>query len=433
MTLKPTHRAHLFVTFALLLAAVAGASFRRQWQDEPVWPSSGVTRQGMLSDYHPALKGTAGDTPVLYYDSGKPGGTVLICGGTHPNEPAAYLAAVLIAENLRVSEGRAIVIPRANRAGFMHNDPQEAMLQRYRVPTPHGERVFRNGSRFTAPARQWPDPTIYINPRGSYWDEIIKGCPDCAIGNRGPGGQTLAGVDSRNLNRVYPGRPNGTLTEQIAHAIITLIRQENVSIAIDFHEASPEYPTINVIVAHPRAGTIAGEAELDLSMEDVIISIDISSPNLRGLSHREWGDASDVYSILLESANPAMGRLKGRMREELITKGHDETYLRAQRIQARLNERLAEEARRLEAEGRKPRERSRKILYVDIPEEGIPLEVRVGRHVAAARHLVAAFSREYPERAIAMEGLPEYADIQENRLGHYLAGPTGQRPAASGE
>ena len=72
-----------------------------------------------------ALRGTAGDTPVFELRGREPGGTMLVLGGTHADEPAGYLAAVLLVERARVDAGRLLVMPRANASGFTHNYPQE--------------------------------------------------------------------------------------------------------------------------------------------------------------------------------------------------------------------------------------------------------------------------------------------------------------------
>lgn len=425
---NPKIRATFLLILGLAASAVASVSFVGQWQGEELYPSPWVTQKFPLSKWHAPLEGTAGETDVYLFESGEPGGTLLIAGGTHPNEPAAYIAAVTILENLKVDAGRVYVIPRANNAGFTHNDAQEAMMQRYRLDTPHGPRVFRHGSRLTNPVRQWPDPSLYINPEGDYFEEICAR-HSCSPQNPGPGNQVLAGVDSRNLNRVYPGDPEGTLTEQIGHAITTLIREENVDLAIDFHEASPEYPTINVMVAHQRAEGIASWAELLLSDDGIRISTDSSSLRLRGLSHREWGDSSDALSVLFESTNVVQGRLKGRTTEEQITEGFDPAYVRVQKIQDALNERLAARAAEQEAAGEEVTERSRKILYVEYPEHGVPMEERVGRHVTAARRLVEAYNDENPEKMVGLSNLPEYSELMEQGLGPFLHGPKGEAPA----
>ncbi len=427
-----TIRASIFLGLALIVAAVAGYRFRAQWVDEPLYPSPHLTEVRMLSEYHAPLEGTPMDTELYIFDSGEPGGTLLICGGNHPNEPAGYLAAVFILENLRMTEGRAIVMPRMNRGAFLHTESQEAQLPNFFIPTAHGERRFRHGSRVTNPVLQWPDPTVYVNPRGPFWDEIVAEHPEIAEGNPGPGRQTLAGVDSRNVNRMFPGDPRGTITEQLAYAIVTMIREEEVDLAVDYHEASPEYPTNNVIVAHERAADVATWAELLLSGDGVAISTDTSAMHLRGLTHREWGDAyMGIRPVLLEAPNVAQGRLKGRSTPEQIVEGLDMAYVRVQMIQKRLNERLAERARRLEERGRIPRERTRRILYVNIPETGIHIDVRVARHVQTTARLVEAYNDQMAGPPIGIADIPHYDEIIENGSGHYLHGPEGEPPAGA--
>ncbi len=112
-------------------------------------------------------------------------------GGTHSDEQAGYLAAVVLVETARLSAGRLIVIPRANASGFTYNVPQEGHPQRFEIATPRGPRSFTFGARATNPVHQWPDPQVYTH-RGS--------------------GQALSGPETRNLNRAYPGRADGSLT-----------------------------------------------------------------------------------------------------------------------------------------------------------------------------------------------------------------------------
>lgn len=426
-------RSCAIAALGLLIAGGSSVLFRRLHQPEPLFPASPPTALRMLSDYHPPLKGTPGDTAVYVYDSGVPGGTLCILGGVHPNEPSSFLTAVTLLENLSVEKGRVIIVPRSNASAYTHNDPQEANLQYFPLATGSGPRRFRNGSRFTNPVHQWPDPSTYLNPPGVFWEDQQKRYPVSehaymAI-NPGPFAQTLSGVDSRNLNRVFPGMPNGSLTEQIAFALVTLVREEKADLVIDYHEASLEYPTINVIVAHPRSADVAAMAEMFLSGDGVNIATDPSSPQLRGLSHREIGDATDAKSILMETANPAMGRLKGRPSVHQLVDGVDHTYYRAKLIEDRLNVRLAARAAEAEATGDKVGERRRKIIYVDVPAEGIPLALRVGRHLQATVRLVEAFSDDYPDRAITLTGLPEYDQIIAHGLGHFLHGPNGEPPA----
>jgi hypothetical protein len=379
----------------------------------------------MLSEWHAPLKATRFDTEVYVYDGKTTGGTLLVCGGAHPNEPAAFLASVVLLENLGVKQGRVMLIPRANAAGFTHTDSQEAGLLRYDIQTSNGVRTFRNGSRFANPVFQWPDPSVYQNPRPKDWQQRLR---DPRTGNPGPGGQTLSGVDSRNLNRTYPGNPNGVMTEQLAYAIQTLIEAEKVDVAIDLHEASPEYPTINVIVAHQRAQGIATAAELLLSDDGIKMASDPSAVNLRGLSHREWGDLTDAMALLMESANPSQGRLKGRTSPEQLTAGKDMAYYRAMLIQRRLNIRLAELAKEAQKAGGQRKEVARRILNVNFPVTGIPLAERIGRHIMGTRRLVESWNDEHSNRPIILTGLPTYREIIRNPAGRFLADSQGNKP-----
>lgn len=359
----------LGIAIAVVLAVAP--RFEMMHQEEAIRKGAGVTAVKLLSDYFPGLKGTAGDTKVYLLDSGRPGGTIVILGGTHPNEPSGLITAVLLIENARPTQGRLIVIPQANASGFTHTDYSEGSPQRFSLPTPSGERWFRFGSRATNPIHQWPDPDIYVHPSG----------------------QKLSGSETRNLNRAYPGRPDGTLTEQVAYGIVQLIRAEKADISIDLHEASPEYPVINAMVAHDRAMEMAASAVIGLQVDGVEIGLEPSPKTLRGLSHREWGDATDTLAILVESANPSQGRLRGATSAELVVSGEDKMYARAAKL------------------GR---------LFVPFQGKGIHLSVRVARHTTTIQELIRTFSEITPARAIEVDGIPGYDDIVKQGIGSFL-------------
>jgi hypothetical protein len=212
-------------------------------------------------------------------------------------------------------------------------------------------------------------------------------------------GQQLAGPEVRNLNRSYPGDPNGYLTERLAYAIVELIRQEKVDLSIDLHEASPEYPVINAMVAHEDALDLAVEASVYLEFEGMQIGVERSPGNFRGLSHREWGDATDTMAILIESANPAQGRLRGPTNEALIVEGCDPYYERAAELG---------------------------LLYVPFEDEGQPLAIRVGRHLESIRMLLELLSQGGSQRTIALSGVPGLAELTEEGLGPFLAPPSSE-------
>lgn len=364
--------ASIFLVVALILSYVSGSTYSEMNVEEEYVNGPGVSEEKMLSDYFPKLKGTSGDTEVYIFKGEEDGGSMLVLGGTHPNEPASNMAAVLMIENISMRAGTLYVIPRANNSAFTHNDPQEGSPQEYTINTPDGDRSFRYGSRATNPVDQWPDPDVYIHDAS---------------------GQQLSGSETRNLNRGYPGRPDGTLTEQMCYGITELIRQEEIDMSIDLHEASPEYPVINAIVAHEKAMGIASQAAINLQIQGIQIGLEPSPTNLRGLTHREWGDYTDTIAILMETANPAQGRLRGKTDADLVLTGKDEGYVKAAKL------------------GR---------LFVPFDEDGHPLEERVGRHLTALNELAIAYSNMNEDLPIIMENVPDFEKLQSEGIGSYL-------------
>ena len=372
--MKKHHITALIVSVvALAMALTAGKAFLEHRKPETIVRGPGVTEIRKLSAWFPALAGTPGDTDVYIFQGAQPGGSMLIIGGTHPNEPSSFLSAVLLIENAVVNTGTLYVIPRANESGFTHNDPQEGAPMGYSLELDDGSsRYFRYGSRATNPVHQWPDPDVYIHAAS---------------------GQTLSGNETRNLNRGYPGRPDGTLTERVCYAITEMIRAQEIDISIDLHEASPEYPVINAIVAHERAMPVASYVVLGMEMFDINIGLEPSPKNLRGLTHRELGDATDTLAVLMETANPSQGRLRSRTDETLVLTGVDPYYVKAQAL------------------GR---------LYVPFDETGHPIEQRVGRHLTAIGEFAFALSMEYPDKPLDIGDIPLYEDLMESGVGAFL-------------
>ncbi len=363
------------IMLLLLLGAFltwAGLDFHESQVAEPLYPAAGLTQHRHLSDYFAGVRGTRGDADVFVFDGAQPGGTVLVFGGTHPNEAAGYVAATVLLENVNVAQGRVIVIPRANNSGFTHTEAGEAFPQFYTVPTPAGPRRFRYGSRFTNPLDQWPDPEVYLHY---------------------PSKQELSGGETRNLNRNFPGRGDGTFTERVTHAITELVKHEHVDLAIDLHEASPEYPVIDAIIAHERAMDVAAMANLTLQSEGLAYSLEPSPKNFRGLTHRELGDATDAMCVLMETANPMQGRLRGRMEPEKVVSGMDNCYLAASKAG---------------------------LLHVPYDSTGVPLSVRVGRHLEGVRALLDGYNLLHADRAVIVGGIPSYAELQASGLGEFL-------------
>jgi gamma-glutamyltranspeptidase/glutathione hydrolase len=343
----------------------AAAPDLRQGGVPDIRPGAGVTGRSTLSAYFPPLEGTQLDAEIFVLDSGQPGATALVMGGTHGNELAGTVAALLLVESGQVRTGRLIVIPYTNSSAIRVPDTRNAIATRHRVTSCSGERFLPYGDRRTAAADQeLEDPEAYTSPPGYVLEN---------------------GAESRNLNRTYPGQPDGSPTEQLSHALMELIRQEGVDFNLDMHESgTPERqardegdysPGRNArlaytLVSHPRGLEIAALAALALE-EDIGISMKLeeSNPVFRGLSHLEIGDATSSVSFLSESPNPGQDR-------------------------------DADDA--------------------DVIADGrYPLEHRVGLHLRLLRHLADAYA-EIHGKPLEIDGLPEYRALLDGGVGQFL-------------
>ena len=371
----PKNYISAFIITLLVIAMVIylGFVFSSQKEAEPIYPGPGVTDIKMLSEWYPDLKGTNGDTEVYILDSGVEGASMLVLGGTHPNEPSGFISAVMLIEWCEPEEGVLYVIPRANNSAFTCTDPLEAAPLRFYIETGNGERWFRFGSRATNPVDQWPDSEIYVHASS---------------------GQKLSGSEVRNLNRAYPGRTDGTFTEKVTYGITKLIEEEKISMTVDLHEASPEYTTVNAIVAHEDA---VGLANMMLWMveEDFSISVEQSPKNLHGLTHRELGDYTDTLAMLMETANPSQGRLHGKIDSDLVVTGKDKFYERASGYGA---------------------------LTVPYSEEGISITERCARHISCLVALSDMYDGDDGFISLGWD-MPTYDEIMSNGIGYYLADP----------
>lgn len=251
-----------------------------------VRPGYGVTEIRWLSDYHPALKDTAGDTPIYILEGEEPGGVFLLLGGTHANEIAGIMAATLLVERAQAVRGTVIVVPHANNSAAKTNSGtyNPTSPQWFELTTSAGEvRVFRYGDRRTQPEDQEEDPEVFVHD---------------------PSGIEFSGDEARNLNRNHPGRADGTLTQQISYALFQLVEDEGVDVLVDMHEASLTSSLANTLVCHPRALEIGAFAVVDLEMEGIVLKQEESREEYYGLSHREFGDRTDALAFLIESPNP---------------------------------------------------------------------------------------------------------------------------------
>ncbi len=362
----------------LILLVSSGISFYRSRNlAEPVVLSSGVTVVRKLGDYFEGISGTVNDCNVYFFEGEEEGATLFVMGGTHPEEPAARLAAWLFTENAVMEKGRLIIVLSGNRSGTTVTRPGGAYPPDYTIETEWGERTFRMGDRWSNPLDQWPDPEVYIHY---------------------PSRQSLAYVDIRNLNRAWPGRPDGTLTEKTCYAYMELIRQENVDIFIDLHEAELQYPVISTIVTHENGQELATFVSMMTSdFEGFNIGTEFSPKNLHGLSHREVGDHSDAISLLFETPEPFLDATRGRTTREQLLTGRDEFVVKAG---------------------------EHGLLFEKMDEKGWPIDVRVGRHTSTILQTMESWSYDHPDRALVCRNIPRYTDVVANGVGYYLRNPS---------
>jgi predicted deacylase len=378
-----TLRKGIFAVSGLVLAVFAGLEFyAHRHLKEPVVLGPGVSEVKTLSDYFDGLKGSYNDVHVYVLRGERPGGSVLILGGSHPEEPAGRLTAWIFAENAVVEQGTVFLILTSNRSGSTVTRLGGGYPIDYSIPTPWGQQTFRHGDRWSNPLDQWPDPEVYIHY---------------------PSRQELAYVDIRNLNRAWPGRPNGTLTEKTCYAMTRLITEEKIDLAIDLHEAELQYPVISTIVAHQKGQELAALASMMISgTEGFNIGMEYSPEALRGLSHREIGDHTQAISLLMETPEPFLDATRGRTDRALLLEGKDEFIVRAGK---------------------------HGLLFERIDESGWPIDIRVGRNTSSILQILELWSAEKPDRGILVSGIPRYTEVVERGTGFYLKDPAGTDPS----
>ncbi len=323
----------------------------------------GVTQSKWLSDYFEPLKDSNLDTPVFIMDSGVPGATFLLMGGTHAREIATSVAALVFLENAIVKTGRVIVIPFSNRSGASVNDQSSDIPHFIQIESRSGPRFILYGDRRTDIADQGiADPDKYVHyPSGM----VIEN-----------------GAESRNLNRAHPGKADGTPTQQLAYAILKLIKDERVHFNLDMHESdTPRLLTKEngeqyqggrlayMLVCHPTGLEMGAIATMEMEDMGIPMKLEESSRDFRGLSHREIGDNSQCISFLSESPNPGQERIGDN--KDVI---NDPDY---------------------------------------------PIKHRVGMHIELIKKLFDAFNL-FNEVQIEVEHLPDYNVLMDKGVGHFL-------------
>jgi predicted deacylase len=376
MDRKDIIRKSLIGVAGLVVMTVAGISFyqHRHYKEEVV--ISDQVKVKKLADYFPELSGSVNDCNIYMVEGSEPGATIMVLAGSHPEEPAGRLAGWILVEQAKIQKGRLIVVLSTNRSGTTVTRPSGAYPQLYTIPTAWGGQKFRMGDRWTNPLDQWPDPEVYIHY---------------------PSRQNLAYMDIRNLNRAWPGRANGTLTERTTFAFMNLIKQEKVDVVIDLHEAELQYPVINTIVTHEKGQDLATMASMTLTdFEGFSIGTEFSPVNLHGLSHREIGDNSDAISLLLEAPEPFLDATRGITGEKQLLEGKDAFVVKAGK---------------------------HGLLYAPIDENGWPIATRVGRHTSTVLQILQSWNEFHPEKEIVCEGVPKYKELIEKGVGSFLIDP----------
>jgi len=350
--------------------------YRHRHFDIPIVAGPGVTRVTRLSGYGPGLKGTVADTLIYVLEGQEEGGRALIMANTHANEPEGLLAAAIMIENAVVEKGTLFIIPQFNHSASRNTKPGDGYPLYFSVKTDWGKKTFRMGNRDASPLDQWPDPDVYIH----YPDK-----------------QLLSFIDARNTNRTWPGRPNGLRMERVTFAAMELMRNEQVDIAVDIHGAETMFPVTNCIVAPEKSIRIATMAALTVKAREGFDSrVEPSPVGFRGLSHREIGDYADTMPFLLEAPIPFLDQPTGPKTESFLLDGKDPFLLSLSK---------------------------KKKLFVPYDESGWPLEKRVGQHCSLILEILRQHGRRFPDRTISVRGVPSYADILENGVGHYFHDP----------
>ncbi len=350
--------------------------FRHRHYDVPIVKGPGVTAVRRLSEYSPGLKGTPGDTFIYVLQGREPGGKALLMGDTHSNEPEGMLSAIIVVENGIVERGTLYVIPVFNNSGSRNTRPGDGYPLYFDVATDWGKRRFRFGNRDASPLDQWPDPDVYIHY---------------------PERQLLSYIDIRNTNRTWPGRANGPLMEKVTFGAMELMRREKIDLAIDVHGAETMFPVTNCIVAPESSVKIATLASLTVKAKEGFENhVEPSPAGFRGLSHREIGDHGPSLPFLLEAPIPFLDQPTGPKTTKLLLDGKDPFLLSLSK---------------------------KKKLFVPYDESGWPLEKRVGQNLSVTLEIFRQFSKKAADRAVAVSGVPRYADLVKSGVGHFLADP----------
>ena len=165
---------------------------------------------------------------------------------------------------------------------------------------------------------------------------------------------------------------------------------------IDVHEASLGYPVVSTYVCHQRAEEMCMMAAMMLSAEQFPMKTETSPKTLRGLTHREIGDFTESFAVLMETPEPFIDKFVGPMTEELMVTGRDEFMQTAA---------------------------DRGLLYADYDmKTGASLDYRVGRHLSGALEVIKQMGEFFPQKVLRATW-PTYSEVMQHGIGHFLHDP----------
>ena len=209
------------------------------------------------------LTGTIYETEVYYFKSNLPGPKVVIVGGIHGDEIAGWMVADALVER-KDFKGEIMIIPRANILATQ-------LEQRYPGSTNNG---MYNNVKYTA------------------------------------------------LNREFPGKADGTVTERIAYAIVEVVTEFSPTYLIDLHESKRSYsdpsPLLGdeIIYGNKKGAMLALEMVEDfndtLDPSDTPFITDANPPE--GSFNHYFGKTYDAITFTFET-NRQLGLAK-RMKQQ---------------------------------------------------------------------------------------------------------------------
>ena len=141
-----------------------------------------------------------------------------------------------------------------------------------------------------------------------------------------------------------------------------------------------------------------------LSATEFPMKCEASPKGLRGLSHRDAGDFCDSLVILMETPEPFIDRVAGKITEKLMMDGKDEF------LQTAADHRL---------------------LFTDYNiETGCPMWDRVGRHLSGTLAMIRQMNDFLMDPSKELRVVfPAYPDLKERGLGSFLHDPAKADPA----